>query len=265
MENSMLKQQNTKREQNTKKFALQITAVLLAVSLMASICVFFGVRSSAASYSARTSAPSKSNTYYTTKNVFYNSGYGMPNCTCYAWGRAYEVLKSKPKLSTSSAGKWYSYNKSKGYYKYGSKPKLGAICCWSGHVAVVEKISGSTVTISESHSSGKNFDTTKLTVGKEKNYCSSQSFYGYIYVLNTSSSSTSSSSKTTKTTKTGTYKTNTGSDWLNLRKSASTSSSIIGIIPNGTKLKVTSVSGSWGKTTYKGKTGWVALQYCKKV
>ena len=25
-------------------------------------------------------------------NPFYQSGYGMPNCTCYAWGRFWEVL-----------------------------------------------------------------------------------------------------------------------------------------------------------------------------
>ncbi|MCD7777874.1 MAG: CHAP domain-containing protein, partial [Clostridiales bacterium] len=114
--------------------------------------------SSSSGFTPRTSAPAKSNQYYySSKNPFYSSGYGMPNCTAYAYGRAYEILGNKPKLSTSDASKWYSYNKQNKYYSYGSTPKLGAIACWSGgssgagHVAVVEKIDGNKVTISESH------------------------------------------------------------------------------------------------------------------
>lgn len=46
----------------------------------------------------------------------------MPNCTAYAYGRAYEILKTEPKLSWGNAEDWYGYNKSKGYYKYGQTP-----------------------------------------------------------------------------------------------------------------------------------------------
>lgn len=129
----------------------------------------------------RTTAP-KNNSYYTSKNAYYKCGYGMPNCTAYAYGRAYEILNSKPKLCMGNAYEWYGYNKQHKYYDYGKKPKLGAICCWArGHVAVVEKITGNKITISESHYSGRYFDTKTITKGSESNYCGS--FQGYIYIL----------------------------------------------------------------------------------
>lgn len=52
---------------------------------------------------------------------------------------------------------------------------------------------------------------------------------------------------------------------LNMRQSATTSSSILTTIPYGTALAVTEIQavGSyyWGKTTYNGYTGWVRLDY----
>lgn len=60
---------------------------------------------------------------------------------------------------------------------------------------------------------------------------------------------------------TGTYVTTAN---LNLRASASTSSSILVTIPKNKSVNVTSVSGSWGKTTYSGKTGWIHLDYATK-
>ena len=73
-------------------------------------------------------------------------------------------------------------NKNNNCYDYGRSPRLGAIACWGrGHVAVVEKISGDKITISESHYSGKYFDTKTLTRGKESNYVGK--FQGYIYIL----------------------------------------------------------------------------------
>ena len=72
----------------------------------------------------------------------------LPNCVGYSWGRAYELLGSKPKLARTNAETWYGYNDG---YKRGSIPKLGAIVCWrkgsasnskdgAGHVGNVEKI-----------------------------------------------------------------------------------------------------------------------------
>lgn len=148
-----------------------------------------GLRGASSTYTPRIIAPSTSNSYYYRANPFYNSGYGMPNCTAYAYGRAYELLGSKPKLSTGNAGAWWNYNKQKGYYSYGSTPKLGAIACWDkydgnkGHVAVVEEISGNYVKISESHYRGTNFDT-RIIKADSSNYLTSMRFLGYIYIGN---------------------------------------------------------------------------------
>lgn len=89
-------------------------------------------------------------------NIFYQSGYGMPNCTCYVWGRWYELLGEPPQLPTGDGNSWFSSAQSAGVYETGaypgSVPALGAIICtWyadGGHVAVVEQINddGSIVT-----------------------------------------------------------------------------------------------------------------------
>ena len=58
------------------------------------------------------------------------------------------------------------------------------------------------------------------------------------------------------------YKVNTGSSkGLNLRSSRNTSSRVLLSIPNGTPLAITDISNGWGKTTYKGKTGYVYMEY----
>ena len=51
---------------------------------------------------------------------------------------------------------------------------------------------------------------------------------------------------------------------LNLRKSASTSSSVILTIPKGKKITYVSTSGSWYKVKYSSKTGYVSSKYVKK-
>ena len=62
-----------------------------------------------AKFVKRTTAPEESNSYYYANNPFYQSGYGLPNCTCYAWGRFYELTGERPKLSTSDAENWFGY------------------------------------------------------------------------------------------------------------------------------------------------------------
>lgn len=104
-------------------------------------------------YTKRIKAPDKNLKYYNLDNVFKKCGYGMfqnnGNCTCYAWGRWYELLGAKPKLCTRNAENWYKYTKDG--YKRGSTPRLGAVCVWAkgevgngsdgaGHVAIVEEI-----------------------------------------------------------------------------------------------------------------------------
>ena len=251
-----------------KVSAAVLTAVMLFVSVFSMSMI-----ASAASFSPRLSAPSSSNKYYYSNlNVFYKYGYGMPNCTAYAYGRAYEILGSEPKLSWNNAEQWYDYNKSNGYYRYGKNPKVGAIACWSyngggGHVAVVEKVENGQITFSNSAWSGQNFYLSYAsTSDKNAGGNSWWNFQGYIY-LGDFSGSTSTTQATTKkvTYTTGTYKTNVD-DYLKMRSGAGTSYSSIAFVPNNVTLNVTKVSTAggytWGYTSYNGKTGWVALDFC---
>ena len=141
-------------------------------------------------YSPRLSAPGYDNGYYYSNiNPYYKSGYGMPNCTAYAYGRVYEILGSTPKLSLQGAGYWWSDNLNHGWYSYGSTPKLGAVACWDqwsvsyGHVAVVEQInSDGTIVISESSWSGIRFRTMTMNADGS-GYYGNLRFCGYIYPL----------------------------------------------------------------------------------
>lgn len=251
-----------------KVSAAVLTAVMLFVSVFSMSMI-----ASAASFSPRLSAPSSSNKYYYSNlNVFYRYGYGMPNCTAYAYGRAYEILGSEPKLSWNNAEQWYDYNKSNGYYKYGQTPKVGAIACWSydgggGHVAVVEKVENGQITFSNSAWSGKKFYLSYASTSDKKAGGNSWwNFQGYIY-LGDFSGSTSTTQATTKkvTYTTGTYKTDVD-DYLKMRSGAGTSYSSVTFVPDNVTLNVTKVSTAggytWGYTSYNGKTGWVALDFC---
>lgn len=125
----------------------------------------------------------QNNKYWYSENPFYISGYGLPNCTCYAWGRTWEIAPlHKPTLPTGNAETWYG-NVGLPYTK-GTTPKIGAIMCWShpssgGHVAIVEKINGDTITTSNSAWGGQYFYTKTYTVGNEDN--GKYKFQGYIY------------------------------------------------------------------------------------
>jgi surface antigen len=93
----------------------------------------------------------------------------LPNCTSWAWGRAYEIMGEEPiKLNgLGDAGSWWNryeeLNKNDKLvnlgYKRSKTPSLGAIACWQnpnnpykmGHVAIVEAIhDDGTITFSES-------------------------------------------------------------------------------------------------------------------
>lgn len=133
-----------------------------------------------AKYEARLTAPAGEPYYNRTLNAYSQTGYGMPNCVAYAYGRIYELNGTAPKISRGNAGDWWFINKNNDYYEYGSEPKLGAVACWSNHVAVVEGIGlDGEVTVSESHWGGTYFDT-KVFVNMNSHY--GQAFYGYIYM-----------------------------------------------------------------------------------
>lgn len=242
------------------------TAVVLTVVLLFTAVFSVSMFASAATtYSPRLSAPSKSNEYYySNKNLFYKYGYGMPNCTAYAYGRAYEITGKEPKLCPYDAEEWYDYNRSNGYYDYGKSPKLGAIACWSydgggGHVAVVEKIENGTITFSNSAYSGINFYTNTASITDSNAGGSSWwNFQGYIYIIDGASPEVKYEP--------GVYKVN---EALNMRSGAGTGYSVVTTLSAGKELTVTEVKSAngyhWGKTSYNGKTGWVALEFCSYI
>lgn len=170
-----------------KKIFKMLLSISLVLSVLTGNLAFKTVSVLAASFTPRYDAPSQSDDYYYSLNFYYTGGYGMPNCTCYAYGRAYEILGEEPNLPNNNAGAWWWDNISSGAYAYGSTPKLGAIACWDrydkdkGHVAVVEAIDGDTITISESHYSGVYFDTRTIN-SDSSDYLTSMRFLGYIYI-----------------------------------------------------------------------------------
>lgn len=144
-----------------------------------------------ADFVQRTEAPAESNDFYYANNPFYQSGYGLPNCTCYAFGRFWELTGgSMPSLSWNDAENWYGH--ADGYAR-GKTPKLGAVICWrkgqagddsdgSGHVAIVEQINadGSIVT-SNSAYGGSLFYRETLTKESDYTWSSNYVFQGFIY------------------------------------------------------------------------------------
>ena len=139
----------------------------------------------------------------------------LPNCTGYAWGRFYEILGSKPNLSTRNAEQWF-LNTSDGYER-GTQPKLGAVVCWqdgattsidgndgAGHVAIVEQINedGSIVTSESGFGSTNAFWTKTRTNDNGKwGAGSSYTFQGFIYnpaVTSTSGTASQSQGQVTK-------------------------------------------------------------------
>lgn len=111
------------------------------------------------------------------------TGSALANCVGYTWGRAYEVLGSRPALSRGNGGTWYGYNDG---YSRGQTPRLGAIACWSGgvgnagHVAFVESIQNNTIITSNSAYDNTIFYLQNYTIG---NYAmAGYTFQGFIYL-----------------------------------------------------------------------------------
>lgn len=136
----------------------------------------------------------RNNPYWYSLNPFYLAGYGLANCTCYAYGRAWELLDTarnytnQPTLSTGNAEDWYGYTQDG--YERGPTPRLGAIACWAdgpfsgdGHVAVVEEIDPDTgvITCSNSAYGGEYFYLTHLS---PPDYLPAAGyvFQGFIYI-----------------------------------------------------------------------------------
>ena len=118
-----------------------------------------------------TAAGIRGNRLWYSDNPFYQNDYGLPNCTCYAWGRFWEtgagLPENRPNLCTLDAEYWYDYNDG---YTRSQTPALGAVLCLAdgpysgaGHVAIVEEIfPDGSITVSESAYGAYFFKTERL-------------------------------------------------------------------------------------------------------
>ena len=203
--------------------------------------------------------------YYNKNNPFYAANLGgtnysssykqyvIGNCTWYAYARASEMngkwINSNFRWSAS---KWWDINKQNSYYPYGSTPKVGAIACYSSHVAVVEKVVNGKPYVSES---GWKLSSSKPTSAAQLYFHYGTPWYsspkGYIYVGDASSNDSVDVSYNVKVTTSN----------LNMRTGPGTSYKTCGYIKPGT-YAITQESNGWGKLSSNGY--WVALKYTSK-
>ena len=150
--------------------------------------------------STRDTVPNTNNKYYySSGNVFYNSGLAG-QCTWYAYGRAWEITGERLPF-INQAESWWRFNESNKYFPSGQEPRAGAIAVWgattnnpNGHVAIIEKIEGSTIYFSEAnYNYDKAFHYAKYA-GSGQRQCeicqgwggrvdSTVNFLGYIYIF----------------------------------------------------------------------------------
>lgn len=122
------------------------------------------------------------------ENPFYQAGFGLPNCTCYCWGRWYEIEGVPPELPLGDANTWFPRAIDMGK-KTGSTPQLGAIICTyypiGGHVAIVEVINddGSIVVSNSGYGSDYFWTETLRPPGYVPSWAPSGAYVqGFIYL-----------------------------------------------------------------------------------
>lgn len=136
----------------------------------------------------------RNNPYWYADNIYYQSGYGMPNCTCYALGRWYELQGSSTPFNFTrynNGSDWYDMGIEAGYEHDPIIPKLGAAISWTysggGHVAVVEEINynadGSVYSIVTSNSAYQStyFYTETLYASNGYIWRANSTLNGFVY------------------------------------------------------------------------------------
>lgn len=133
--------------------------------------------------------------WYSNGNTYYSYGAGLPNCTCYCFGRTGEIdgAFNYDLPQYNNGGEWYDVVSSQGIIPVGATPALGGIMVFKpyptstylGHCATVEDIdSNGVVTISNSGYPSNYFWTEQLYPNTDPalNYVSQWMIdYGYYY------------------------------------------------------------------------------------
>ena len=155
----------------------------------------------------------------------------------------------------------------------------------ASHIGIVENVNGNTITTLEGNVDGNNDNWAETSSFKRKTrYLSSSDVYSFFRPnwKNSTTNTSTSSKNSTKANKTNPQVTElsssstvnysvkiTSNNGVNIRAGASTTKAILGAVPYNTTLKVTKQTGgsgyTWGLITYNGITGWIALQYTKKI
>ena len=143
-------------------------------------------------YVPRLTAPANDNPlYYSNYNTYQESGWGMPNCTAYAYGRCAELMGCYPTRPPVDPGEnaeeWWYYNDG---LPRGSTPQLGAIACYKdgdfsglGHVCVLERDNGdNTWLVSESALNDYTFRASHSIAANGDYGYGHYIFQGFIYV-----------------------------------------------------------------------------------
>ena len=157
---------------------------------------FWKAGSTMSSYVPRLTAPSQTDPLYNSNlNPYYATGWGMPNCTTYAWGRAWELVGGQageypngvPLDGYHDAENWYNHPDG---WPRGSTPQLGAIACYRdgafsgrGHVCVLERDNGDgTWLVSESALNSYYFRASHSISANGAYGYGDYIFQGFIYV-----------------------------------------------------------------------------------
>lgn len=81
--------------------------------------------------------------YFSSRNIYYRDGYGLPNCPCFALGRYHKAHGIWLPVKRS-ASEWINEVRGKGFV-ISMTPKVGAVAVWKGgkdggHNAFVEDV-----------------------------------------------------------------------------------------------------------------------------
>lgn len=134
------------------------------------------------------------NPYWYKDNRYYQAGYGLPNCTCYALGRWYEIQGSSTPFNFPGywdGMDWYQMCVDAGYQTSKTVPMVGACMSWThgtaGHVSIVEQVnydeSGQpeSVVVSYSGWGGPFWKLMTITAASGWKYRDDQTFNGFGY------------------------------------------------------------------------------------
>ena len=161
------------------------------------------------------------------------------------------------------------------FLRYADYPNNDKYFC--DHIGIVENINGNVITTLEGNVDGTYGNFAKTSSFKRKTrFLSDKNMYAFYRPFWKTEKSTATSSKN----KTEIYQLNsskevtytvkvTASDGLNIRQGAGVNFNKLGEVPYSKILKVTRYTSGgkykWGLVTYSGITGWIALDYTKKI